>query len=85
MALEESGVPDSAPRFVVVHDTHLLAFHAVTVVIVEGEALVLDNRSNEVLPARGISRYVPCYSINRSGWWYHESAAPRLAGISGLP
>jgi len=78
MALEESGVPDSALRLAVVHDTYSGADHAVAIVYVEGEALVLDNLVADVRPDRAIDRYVPYYSINREGWWYHlpERTAP---------
>ncbi len=78
MALEELGVPEEALRFAVVHDTFLGADHAVAIVYVESEALVLDNLAADVRPDNAIDRYVPYYSINRLGWWYHvpERSAP---------
>jgi predicted transglutaminase-like cysteine proteinase len=82
MALEQSGVPEAELRFVVVRDTLESADHAVTVVYVDGEALVLDNQADAVLPARTLARYVPYYSINRSGWWYHVSAGGLVARAS---
>jgi len=80
MALADSGVPDAALRFVVVRDALSSIFHAVTVAFVEGEPFVLDNETPDVLPSRSVTRYVPYYSINRSGWWYHESTTSGLAG-----
>ncbi len=71
MALEELGVPEDDLRFAVVRDAYLGADHAVAIVYVEGEALVLDNLATDVRPDRAIARYVPYYSINRIGWWYH--------------
>ncbi len=71
MALAAAGVPESALRLVVVHDTETSLDHAITVVYVDGEALVLDNQVKDVVPAVELVRYVPYYSINRTGWWYH--------------
>ena len=76
MALAASGVPESALRLVVVHDRVTGLDHAVTVVYVDGEALVLDNQVRDVLPSSRLTRYVPYYSINRTGWWYHQPRTP---------
>jgi predicted transglutaminase-like cysteine proteinase len=75
LALEQSGVPESALRLVVVHDAKTGADHAVTVVYVEGTPLVLDNQAAEVVPAAP-GRYAPYFSINRTGWWYHRPPGP---------
>ncbi|HUZ74472.1 MAG TPA: transglutaminase-like cysteine peptidase [Stellaceae bacterium] len=79
MALAASGVPDRMLRLVVVHDTETGLDHAVTVVYVDGEAMVLDNQIKTVTPAARIHRYIPYYSINRAGWWYHMPARPGAA------
>jgi len=76
MALAASGVPQSALRFVVVHDNATGADHAVTVAFVDDEALVLDNQAPAVMPASDLRRYVPYYSINRTGWWFHQPQTP---------
>jgi predicted transglutaminase-like cysteine proteinase len=76
MALAASGVPQSALRLVVVHDSETALDHAITVVYVDGDALVLDNQVKEVTPAAELARYVPYYSINRTGWWYHVPVRP---------
>jgi predicted transglutaminase-like cysteine proteinase len=71
MALAQSGVPEGDLRLAVVRDTQKAADHAVAIVFVDGEALVLDNQVALVMPASVDRRYVPYYSINRTGWWYH--------------
>jgi predicted transglutaminase-like cysteine proteinase len=76
MALAASGVPETALRLVVVHDIETGAAHAVTVVYLDGAALVLDNQMQQVVPASRVARYVPYYSITRTGWWYHQPRAP---------
>ncbi len=70
MALEQSGVPQEALRLAVVRDTARGLDHAVTIVYVDGAALVLDNQNEAVVPASPHGRYRPYYSINRAGWWY---------------
>jgi predicted transglutaminase-like cysteine proteinase len=72
MALAATGVPEEALRLVVVRDERLSLDHAVAVVYVDGEALVLDNQLGDVMPAARIGWYVPYYSINRTGWWRHQ-------------
>ena len=87
MALAASGVPERDLRLVVVRDTAKLLDHAILVVYVDGEPLVLDNQIKEVTPAARVTGYVPYYSINRTGWWYHQhdgATGARLASASGL-
>jgi predicted transglutaminase-like cysteine proteinase len=81
MALEESGVPEDDLRFAVVRDVVRGADHAVTIVYVDGAALVLDNQNSTVLPDSAIDRYRPYYSINRLGWWYHKAAPTQVAQL----
>jgi predicted transglutaminase-like cysteine proteinase len=81
MALEESGVPENDLRLVVVHDVVSGADHAVTIVYVDGTALVLDNETSAILPDNAIDRYRPYYSINRLGWWYHQAAPTKVAQL----
>lgn len=88
MALEESGVPEEALRLAVVRDTYLGADHAVAIVYVDGEALVLDNLAPDVRPDSAIDRYIPYYSINRQGWWHHLPGRPaptQVARLGGAP
>ena len=58
-------------RLVVLRDLAQAVDHAVLVVYVDGEPMVLDNQNAAVLPAASIARYRPYYSINESGWWRH--------------
>ncbi len=67
LALAQSGVPESALRFVVVHDSVSHLDHAITLVTVDGEDMVLDNQVDAVLPAASVSRYTPYYSLNDGG------------------
>jgi predicted transglutaminase-like cysteine proteinase len=86
MALEQSGVPQEALRLAVVRDTAKGLDHAVTIVYVDGAALVLDNQNQAVVPASPHGRYRPYYSINRAGWWLpvpETASAVRVARSDG--
>jgi predicted transglutaminase-like cysteine proteinase len=87
MALAASGVPERDLRLVVVRDMVKFLDHAILVVYVDGEPLVLDNQVRDVTPAARVDRYVPYYSINRTGWWYHQhdnATNSRFASAAGL-
>jgi predicted transglutaminase-like cysteine proteinase len=71
MALAASGVPERDLRLVVVRDTVKALDHAILVVYVDGDPLVLDNQIKQVTRAAELDRYTPYYSINRTGWWSH--------------
>jgi len=70
LALEASGVPEQDLQLVIVRDEYLSLDHAIAVVYVDDEPLVLDNQIKDVVPAAQLNRYVPYYAINRTGWWY---------------
>jgi predicted transglutaminase-like cysteine proteinase len=72
MLLRAAGVPNDLLRIVVLRDTRLSVDHAVVVVYVDGQALMLDNQIPEVAPVAGIHHYRPYYSINETGWWLHD-------------
>lgn len=76
LALAESGVPDSIMRFVVVRDRQQQLDHAVLIVYVSGEPLLLDNQNRAVLPADQIDRYAPYYALNKDGAWTYPSPVP---------
>lgn len=82
LALAESGVPDSIMRFVVVRDRQQQLDHAVLVVYVDGEPLLLDNQNRAVLPADKIDRYAPYYALNKETAWTYPPPVPStiLAG-----
>jgi predicted transglutaminase-like cysteine proteinase len=70
----------------VLRDMNLQLDHAILVVFVDGDALVLDNQINQVVSATLIHHYRPYYSINGAGWWRHvpvrsEPPAVVTAGI----
>jgi predicted transglutaminase-like cysteine proteinase len=69
--LRQAGVPASAMRMVVLRDTAISRDHAVLVVYVEGEPLVLDILNPAIVPAAASMPYRPYYSINEDAWWYH--------------
>jgi len=69
--LRQAGVPASAMRMVVLRDTAIARDHAVLVVYVDGEPLVLDILTPRIVPAAASVPYRPYYSINENAWWYH--------------
>jgi predicted transglutaminase-like cysteine proteinase len=81
LLLRAAGVPAERLRLVVVRDTRLGLDHAVTVVYVDGEALVLDNLRRDVVPASSVHDYQPYYSINEEGWWLHRGPNARYAAL----
>ncbi len=58
-------------RLLILQDTNLRIQHAVLVVFHQGQVLVLDNQSQQVLPQEKILHYVPLYSVNEKQWWLH--------------
>jgi len=74
MLLRQAGVPADQMRIVVLRATARGEDHAVLVVNVDGEALVLDNMRTGVIPASAETSYRPYYSINELGWWQHVAA-----------
>lgn len=82
LLLRAAGVPEDRLRVVVVRDTKLGLDHAVTVAYVDGEALILDNLRQAVVPASSIRDYQPYYSINEEGWWLHRGPNSRYAALN---
>jgi len=79
LLLRAAGVPAEELRVVVLRDVRLGLDHAVTVVYVDGAALMLDNQRRDIVPVTEIHDYRPYYSINEQGWWLHRGAAARYA------
>jgi predicted transglutaminase-like cysteine proteinase len=77
--LREAGIPNDAMRLVVVHDFVSKQDHALLLVDVDGQALMLDNQTKDVVPATEVHRYQPYYSINETGWWQHQPRTPPAA------
>jgi predicted transglutaminase-like cysteine proteinase len=82
MLLRAAGVPNELLRVVVLRDRRLALDHAVTVVYVDGEALVLDNQIPDVVPVARIHHYQPYYSINETGWWLHDPNPLQITSLS---
>ncbi|MDB5410586.1 MAG: uncharacterized protein JWL84_5498 [Rhodospirillales bacterium] len=74
--LRAAGVPNNAMRLVITYDFISKQDHAILLVDVDGQALMLDNLTRDVVPAAQVHRYRPYYSINETGWWQH---LPRTA------
>jgi predicted transglutaminase-like cysteine proteinase len=79
LLLRAAGVPNDAMRVVIVRDTISRLDHAVLVVAVDGQGLVLDNLTASVLPADAVRHYLPYYSINETAWWQHAGLSVRTA------
>jgi predicted transglutaminase-like cysteine proteinase len=79
MLLRASGVAAERLRVVVLHDAHLGLDHAVTVIYIDGTALMLDNQLRDVVSVDTIQHYQPYYSINEQGWWLHRGPNARYA------
>ncbi|OAB56437.1 hypothetical protein AY599_21370 [Leptolyngbya valderiana BDU 20041] len=73
MSLRALGWPNEALRIVVLKDLNLRLMHAVLVVYHDGQAYVLDNQIDQVMPAERIRHYRPIYSVNEEAWWLHRS------------
>jgi predicted transglutaminase-like cysteine proteinase len=76
MLLRQAGVPADQMRIVVLRATSLDEDHAVLVVDVDGEALMLDNKQTGVVPVHSETSYRPYYSINELGWWQQVADTP---------
>jgi len=71
LLLRALGVPDDAMRLVVLRDMRRQVDHAVLVVTVAGQSLMLDNLAPRIVSAASNPDYRAYYSINESGWWLH--------------
>jgi len=69
--LRAAGVRADLMRMVVLHDDLSGIDHAVLVVYVDGQTLILDNLRADIVPTEAVSYYHPYYSINENGWWRH--------------
>ncbi len=72
MSLKALGVPIEDMRVVALQDLNLNLGHAVLVVYVGDEPMLLDNQIASVVPANSIRHYQPVFSINEMGWWLHR-------------
>jgi predicted transglutaminase-like cysteine proteinase len=72
MALKALGVAIEDMRVVALQDLNLDVGHAVLVVYVGDQPMLLDNQISSVVPANSIRHYQPVFSINEMGWWLHR-------------
>jgi predicted transglutaminase-like cysteine proteinase len=73
VSLRTLGFSNDELRIAVVDDANLQQPHAVLVVYVDGQALVLDNQIPQIVPSSVIKHYRPIYSINEDTWWLHTA------------
>ena len=73
VSLRTLGFSNNELRIAVVDDANLQQPHAVLVVYVDGQALVLDNQIPQIVPSSVIKHYRPIYSINEDTWWLHTA------------
>jgi predicted transglutaminase-like cysteine proteinase len=70
-ALKQLGVNPDSMRIVVLTDAIRNLAHAVVAVYYEGDAYILDNMSNLVLPHTRLTHYRPQFSVNEKYRWAH--------------
>ena len=80
MSLRTLGFKDSELRVVVLQDLNLGVAHAVLIVYLDGQALLLDNQIGRVIDQAKVRHYRPYYSINEKFWWLHKAAADMPVG-----
>jgi predicted transglutaminase-like cysteine proteinase len=66
--LRDAGVPANQLEMVVLHATALGADHAVLVAYVDGQSLVMDNMTAQIVPSNQDTTYRPYYALNENGW-----------------
>lgn len=69
MSLRALGFDSDVLRLVAVMDLDLDVGHAVTLVDVDGQTLLLDNQIKRVIPASSVHHYKPVFSASETVWW----------------
>ena len=72
MSLRALGFTPEELRVVVLQDLNLRIAHAVLVVYLDQQGLILDNQIKRVVDQEKIHHYSPYYSINETAWWLHK-------------
>ena len=70
-ALRQLGYPVDALRIVIVKDQIRNLGHAILVVYMTSQAIVLDNMSDLIITQKHYSHYQPQYSLNEESRWAH--------------
>lgn len=71
-ALRALGHPPEALRILFVTDLRLRQPHAVLLVRLGQQDVVLDNQSDQIRPWSDLSHYRPIYSVNEAALWLHQ-------------
>jgi predicted transglutaminase-like cysteine proteinase len=71
MLLRDLGFANDELRIVVLRDVERGLDHAVLVVYLDGQSLMLDSLGDHVVPTASVAAYRAYYSINETGWWLH--------------
>lgn len=69
--LKELGFTNEEMRIVALKDTIRNLGHAILVVYLDGDILVLDNQTNMLLSHTKYKHYKPAYSVNEQYRWMH--------------
>ncbi|MBB4264812.1 transglutaminase-like cysteine peptidase [Roseospira visakhapatnamensis] len=72
MSLRALGFPGDALKVVAVRDLNLGIGHAVTVVTLAGETLLLDNQIDPVIETRSVRHYRPVFAASEDVWWLYR-------------
>ncbi len=78
LSLRKLGFSADQLRLVVLKDRRRRVAHAVLVVELGGESLVLDNVDDRVLSWSEVGHYKPLYSLNEQSAWLHVAVRDRL-------
>lgn len=74
--LKQLGFSTGDMRILVLFDLQLRLHHAVLLVRLDGEVLMLDNQKSSVVPFFDAAHYQPIYSLNEQNWWMHKTLNP---------
>ena len=72
-ALIDLGFKAEDLRIAVVQDQEKNTPHAVLVVKLNNELLILDNQNNKIEKSESVTHYKPIFSINSKNWWLHKT------------
>lgn len=78
LSLRQLGFTAEQLRLVVLKDQRRRVAHAVLVVELDEESLVLDNLNDRVVPWSEVGHYRPLYSLNEDSAWLHVIVSDRL-------
>ena len=74
LSLKQLGFDPRDMRILVLRDTRRRLLHAVLLLQVGTEVLVLDNNLSEVVNWKDVPHYRPLYSVNEIDFWLHQNS-----------